>query len=360
MHRLRSCLIACVALGSAPLAAQSAYVVPPAQMTSYGSSYSGFIWGTNGQNKRDLCCYGANLFARLPGPITITQLAWRAARSTVGTTIGPISYQVACDLSTTSAAPLALQYAFDANHGADRTQVWNATLFVGPLVVQDRQFTHVMPLAVPFVYDPRGGNLLVDLVCYGVAGTLPGAQGPFQQTPEVGRITQTASALNPVANFPGQGATQNFAFELEITGQTCRGTVVLGGAGCRDRGGVALEMRSRGCPDRLAIFTPDLRTSLVNNGATFLLIGTDATQWLGIPLPFDLGVLGGNGCTLYTSQELLLGPLFPAGGTASLPLAIPPGGFLAGARVYLQFANLAPGVNPLGLVTSEFLSVTIG
>lgn len=349
------------ALALAALApAQVSQVIPPDLATAYGSSSSAYPWGSSGGNKRVMYCYDASLFAALPGPITIQRIAWRAASSTVGTTIGPLSYQVACDLSSTASTPMALNSTFDQNHGPDRTQVFSGTLNVGPLLVQNLQFTHVMPLATPFRYDPAQGNFLVDLVCTSVTGSLSGVQGAFNTHPGVvGRIANTTSATAPTANFPAT-STQNFAYEIELTGTTCNGRVVLRGTGCNDAGGVPLAISYRGCPDRLTTLNTAVAMSAANQGPTFLMIGLSDLQWLGIQLPLDLGLLGATGCSLYVSQEVLVGPLTPVGGAASFALPIPAGGFLVGARAHLQYANLSPGANPLSLVTSGYLDLTIG
>ncbi|MBK9387539.1 MAG: hypothetical protein IPN34_22220 [Planctomycetes bacterium] len=350
-----------VALALAALApAQVSQVIPPDLASAYGSSSSAYPWGGSGGNKRAMYCYDASYFAGLPGPITIQQIAWRAPSGTVGTTIGPLVYQMACDLSSTASAPMALNNTFDQNHGPDRTRVFGGALSVGPLSVQNLQFTHVMPLATPFRYDPSQGNFLIDLVCTSVSGTLAGAQGPFNTHPGVGRIANTTSAAATTANFPSASTTQNFAYEIEITGTTCNGRVVLRGVGCNDAGGVPLAISYRGCPDRLSTLSTTVALSAGNQGPSFLMIGLSDLQWLGIQLPLDLGLLGATGCSLYVSQEVLVGPLATGGGSSSFALPIPAGAFLVGARAYLQYANLSPGANPLSLVTSSYLDLTIG
>lgn len=340
--------------------AQVSAVIPPDLVSTYGSSSSSYPWGTSGGNKRAMYCYDATYFASLPGPITIHQIAWRAIDSSVNTTIGPLSYQVQCDLSTTASLPMGLNSTFDSNHGPDRTSAFNGLLTVGPLVVQNLQFTHVMQLTTPFVYDPSLGNFLIDLKCTSATGSLSGAHGPFNSHPGVGRIVSTSSAGATTSNFPANGTTQNFAYTIEITGTTCLGAVVLRGVGCPDAGSVPLTMTYSGCPDRQATFQPRVNLSVANNGPTFLMIGLSDTQWSGIQLPLDLGLLGATGCQLYVSQEVLIGALTPSNGVASVSIPIPAGNYLIGARAYFQYANISPGANGLSFVTSDYVSVTIG
>jgi hypothetical protein len=105
--------------------------------------------------------YHASLFPALP--IRITHLSFRADQGT-----GPFSSQIPnlqINMSTTTAAPDALSSSFEANHGADNTQVFNGPLALNTAgaLAGPGAFDITIPLSTPFLYVPSTGNLLVDV-----------------------------------------------------------------------------------------------------------------------------------------------------------------------------------------------------
>jgi hypothetical protein len=66
-----------------------------------------------------------------------------------------------------------------------------------------------------------------------------------------------------------------------------------------------------------------------------LLIGYGNTDWLSLPLPLDLGLLGINGCALQTSIDLSL-QLPNVAGSASLVAPVPPFASTLYAQIWLQ------------------------
>jgi hypothetical protein len=69
--------------------------------------------------------------------------------------------------------------------------------------------------------------------------------------------------------------------------------------------------------------------------------GFGNAQWNGVPLPFDLGVLGLPGCSLYVAADVL-DVRTPANGVAELAIALPAAPALAGTRLYHQAGALTP------------------
>jgi hypothetical protein len=94
--------------------------------------------------------------------------------------------------------------------------------------------------------------------------------------------------------------------------------------------------------------------------AAILLIGHSNTTWVGLPLPFDLTPAGAPGCSLLASGQLLLAMPVAGGGDLPVTLPIPQHSALDGASVYLQYLLLDPGVNAVGLVTSNGGHATLG
>lgn len=128
--------------------------------------------------------------------VRIMQVAFASA-ATNGGSPGVASYNFSLRLGTAATAVAAPQPKFDANRGADLT-----TVFAGPLISAQRQdgtFDFLITLETPFDYDPRRGDLLLDVVLnrataydgsdlYFVAGASPDVSSVF-----------SASALPPDA-----------------------------------------------------------------------------------------------------------------------------------------------------------------
>ncbi len=91
-----------------------------------------------------------------------------------------------------------------------------------------------------------------------------------------------------------------------------------------------------------------------------LMMGLSDQNWLGIQLPLDLGLFDATGCSLYVSQEALIGPLANPGGSASLQALVPNDPLLTRGTSYWQALIIDPPANSFGLVTSNLLAITIG
>ena len=97
---------------------------------------------------------------------------------------------------------------------------------------------------------------------------------------------------------------------------------------------------------------PNLGTSMqfevlhcaANRPAT-MIYGLSDTTWGSVKLPFDLGVLGGTGCTLFASAEAQLSMgLTDAAGTVSQTLAVPFDFSLYDVKFYVQAYVSDPSV----------------
>ncbi|MCB9889215.1 MAG: hypothetical protein H6836_06530 [Planctomycetes bacterium] len=79
-----------------------------------------------------------------------------------------------------------------------------------------------------------------------------------------------------------------------------------------------------------------------------------------LPTPVDLGALGAPGCLLRISDNLW-GPTIPAlGGKVSWTVQVPGSVAPWSPSVYVQFGVFAPGVNPLGVVTTNSAELRLG
>ena len=79
-----------------------------------------------------------------------------------------------------------------------------------------------------------------------------------------------------------------------------------------------------------------------------LAVGESNASLGGLPLPFDAGVIGWAGCTVYVAPIGSVG-LVHSNGSGSVPLPIPNDPLLAGFTFHAQAASLDPGA-PNGAV----------
>jgi hypothetical protein len=135
----------------------------------------------------------------------------------------------------------------------------------------------------------------------------------------------------------------------------CDGSTVHSGVGCMDGTGVGLAIRGLGCPDRGSSYIVALSGGIHGTGPAFLAMGLSDQA----PYPIDLAPLGAPGCWLYVSQEVLL-PMSTSASGPSLQLSLPTDPALVGALVHWQGFMVDPQANSLGIISSDYLSVTVG
>jgi hypothetical protein len=97
-----------------------------------------------------------------------------------------------------------------------------------------------------------------------------------------------------------------------------------------------------------------------SGGSAVQFLGASNTAMGSLPLPIDLTFLGMTGCWLYHDMIAAAGPATMVGNAAVHSLPVPNQVFLIGARLFQQEFVLAPGSNPLGILSSNGLQLTIG
>jgi hypothetical protein len=101
--------------------------------------------------------------------------------------------------------------------------------------------------------------------------------------------------------------------------------------------------------------TADYECTQLNGGLAAVLHVSSA------PAPGnDLTFLGMTGCSFHAAPNLASGPMSISGDTATLSLPVPNVASLAGVRLYHQAIAFAPGINPLNIIASNGLEVTLG
>ncbi len=130
---------------------------------------------------------------------------------------------------------------------------------------------------------------------------------------------------------------------LSFVGIPPTGTVL--GTGCPGTGGLVPRISiSGGTPSSAGKPAIAVHLSSALGGTVAaLIVGFNATSWLGIPLPADLGILGLPGCSLRVSADVLLVTTTNGAGRAVFPHPTPADPALSGATVYYQWFVVDPG-----------------
>ena len=128
-----------------------------------------------------------------------------------------------------------------------------------------------------------------------------------------------------------------------------------------------------GCGTPPMVFTPTSTaisgqsiTGKATNTPTafcFVSFGSSNTTMPGIgALPLDLTIAGMTGCTLYQSADVFGLPTVGAGVAFQMNFsaAVPSNPLLVGLHFYFQAFSIAPGANPLEVITSNGIDVLIG
>ena len=106
----------------------------------------------------------------------------------------------------------------------------------------------------------------------------------------------------------------------------------------------------------------EVRLSQATTSSLFgmIVLGTSSSNWLGVPLPADLGVVGAPGCQLFTNLELLqIIPVNNGSGAMTWTLPVQPSA--VGAQLFAQGATFDPAA-PVSLLVdmSAAMAFVIG
>ena len=303
-------------------AAQTAKVLPPSVAARDGSFETNEPLGANAFRHQHLirgdnfCVSSAMLSAfayRRDGahPSTFTSLTLRGLIVTIG------------HAATT---PASMSNVFAANRAGTQTVIHRGDFVlptqppaaIGPFNIR-------WPAATPFAYARASGDLLLEL-------EVPGSAGRFDP----------------------------YVIDVEYPNGLCR---AVGAAGAFQSGrphtlscSLASVLRPGGILQLQA-------SSFLANHPAVLWVGASATAMGSLRLPFDLGVLGAPGNTLYASMDVVAPfPLTPLRtvffGYALVPIPSDPR--LVNATVHVQAAYQDAPSNALGVVTSNALDVVLG
>ncbi len=251
----------------------------------------------------------------LGGPFIITDFV-------IGTTVAAVSNNnppddVTISYSTTGTAPADFSSA----------KFYDMEAMYGPLT----DGHHDMPLGgsgiaaryVKFAFD--GGSMRE-----------PGGEDPDEKY-MFDEIT--------INGFPGGGIGNSAPF----------------GSGCMGSNGVPNLIATAGSTPKLGSnFSMDISNLVLPSSPVFILAGFSAEKMgNGVPLPFDLSVIGATGCSILV-DPLASGGTGSTNGSGTFTIPIPMSTALTGLVVYFQGVSFDPGANPLGLTSSNGLLTYLG
>lgn len=176
--------------------------------------------------------------------------------------------------------------------------------------------------------------------------------------PRVDAAIAFDEARQCVVMFGGQmsSTSQLYVDTWELRAQVAAGYADLG-AGCATPA-VALQSADGRQPWAGEVFTAAATPLPAGTLGVVLAWSASNTQWLGVPLPLDLGPLGAP-CVLRVGIDVTL-PMTLAAGRASQATLVPATPALLARTLYQQALLLTPGQNALGLVLSSARALRIG
>jgi hypothetical protein len=164
---------------------------------------------------RDQLVYGASEFP--PYPIVINEIHWRPDSADGGAINTAIS-NIQVNLSTTPMSADHLSSTFAQNTGTNDTVVFSGAVNVVSSFVNlsngTKTFDIKLPLQIPFFYDPRKGNLLVDIRNFTGCNALLYNNILSYSSDTVSRIGNLGDPNAANANFGDSGAA---AIEIGYT-----------------------------------------------------------------------------------------------------------------------------------------------
>lgn len=364
--RLHLTLAALVAASASALS--QVIVIPNGTAATAGNSSNAFPWGTSASawpGLRLMAVYDTSNFTAqsVTGPVLISRLRWRANDAAVTTTwTGGTFTTATVRMSTAAVDWSAVTTNFATNHGGDLT-----TVFTGPVVFQPGAGLGVgvpapyvvdITLTTPFLYDPSGGDLNIDVDYPGgtnfVGGTLP------QMDVQSGGAN--ASRVYASANYPAaNGTTVDYGSVIEVTYAPAVGAATGRpyGAGCYDRAVTFYETFAGGTFDlsnTSILMTPTGTGYVVTSGSSnwFTPVAanlglTDDSVSAALPLGFTLNYPGGSTSSVYASSNGFVWA--QAGGVNGCCAGDPALLVAQGARWCPLWNDLNPGVG--GTVTFD-------
>ena len=150
------------------------------------------------------------------GPVLITAISFPELYATQGSEVGTYSIR----FSTTSAGVNGLSTTYAQNIGAD-----NSVFTSGSFALQGSSLTFTG--TNPFFYNPKNGNLLLDVFNYGVTGAGGDPVLMFGPSPDTSRVYNGGGQGTPVADNRALVTTFTYTSVTSVTPEPS-GVILLG------------------------------------------------------------------------------------------------------------------------------------
>ncbi|MEC7583801.1 MAG: hypothetical protein VYE77_05745 [Planctomycetota bacterium] len=152
------------------------------------------------------------------------------------------------------------------------------------------------------------------------------------------------------------GSTEGLVARLDQVAQPA--LFATFGAGCGPTGGVPTFAPTTSLTPRMCQPFQCTVNNLQSNNVGIMLMGLSNTNWLGLPLPRDLGVQGMPGCFQLVSTDATF-VLFHATSSLNFGFAVPGSMAFYAIDLHLQFLELDLGFNAAGFRASNGASLNI-
>ncbi|HHI80075.1 MAG TPA: hypothetical protein ENK02_08840 [Planctomycetes bacterium] len=273
----------------------------------------------------------------------MTGVSFRQDDRISGRAGGSIPLKILLGYTFKTPATLTTNFAANFKTGS-AVQVFNGTLRLPTLTGRNsdpKKFAVNIKFSRPFVYQQtRSLSLLIEMTNSSPTSTFYYLDAAFGSRATTSRLY----ALNPTATT---GYVQrNYGLVMRFDNAPPVGAIP--------------QLTNTGAPEINRSFRIHLSQARKNSVAV-LLFGLSKTRWGPVPLPWDLSFIGGTGCKLYVSFDLILGAV-PTGtsGGGTLVLPTPNDRSLIGKVFHNQWFVVDRPANALGLVFTNAGTGKIG
>ncbi|MCI0585658.1 MAG: VCBS repeat-containing protein [Planctomycetes bacterium] len=198
-----------------------------------------------------------------------------------------------------------------------------------------------------------------------------GANGALRMHQSGSFLQDFAGRVAGTGDLNGDGIP-DLAISAPLTGGPVRALSVAGlppgssvlGTGCPGSGGIVPQITTGGGYAHAQYGNPAFAlgiTEALGGALAFLIAGGNSANWLGLPLPLNLGFLGMPGCSLGVPPEWWFAAATsgsgPGAGHRFIPIPVPVVPALVGGNVFFQWLVIDTGVGPLPLAMTPALRV---
>jgi PKD repeat protein len=167
--------------------------------------------------------------------------------------------------------------------------------------------------------------------------------------------SSSTSELGPVSFTP---RLFNGGFYYEVCSVAQNAASGVYGIGCPGSAGVVAGINASSMPTLGGTYSLDV-TDIPAPGIAIMMVGVSNTAWNGLPLPFDLSIIGATGCNLLQSANVT-STIVATGNTANWAFSVPNQPALVCATIYNQAAVFDLTANGLGFSFSNARAGVVG